>query len=450
LFGDQALEFFRHVGDRADFREVVERKRNVVRVFQLFDELHDFDRRQTNVVHEIAIFVDDGAVLGELVDKLLQASGIILAFFHDRDDNLGRILTGGDYTDNGAASDTAPRVWAIASYRAGENSQIFGLANRLGAAVDVKRLHYNRLAGPIGLLRSVSRRGIDETSDPLVPPWPALIVSAGVKNEPVCRWIQAQSGGRTRLVFLGRTWAKRNNFDLVITTPQYRLPHEPNVVHNLMTQHGVVPERLAANHARWEPLFAGLPRPWLGVLIGGDSGPFVLGPRAAARLAAQINKMVEARGGSAVVTTSARTRRVVADVLERELKVPVLLHRYREDDPNNPYLGVLALADALIVTSDSVAMLSEAAATGSPVCIFDLGAGERRDHTVKSVCYRFMMAVLPERLSRDIGLFHAQYIAAGYGSWSFDGHVPQPASASASREIDATVARVRGLVGELA
>jgi mitochondrial fission protein ELM1 len=448
LFCDQPLELFGHVRDRSDFGKVVQGKRNVVHILELLDQFHDFDRRQTDVVDEIAVVIDDSCVLGELVDKLLQASGIILAFFHGRSDNLGRILTGGDYTDNGAASDTAPRVWAIASYRAGENSQIFGLAHRLGVAVDVIRLRHNALAGPLGILRSVSRRGIDEASDMLGPPWPALIISAGVKNEPVCRWIKAQSVGKTRLVFLGRTWAKRANFDLVITTPQYRLPDEPNVVHNLMTQHGIVRERLAAGQDRWESAFSDLPRPRLGVLIGGDSGPFVLGRKAAARLAAQINKVAEARGGSAIVTTSARTRTIVADVLERALAVPVRLHRYRRDDPNNPYLGVLAVADALIVTSDSVAMLSEAAVTGRPVYIFDLAAGER-DHSVKSTFYRFMMAVLPRRLSRDIGLFHAQFVAAGYGSWSFELGAPNPTSASAAREVDTTVARVRGLIGQL-
>lgn len=352
------------------------------------------------------------------------------------------MLTGGDYTDKDAASHTAPRVWAVASYRAGENSQIFGLANRLGAAVEVKRLRHNVLAGPLGLSRSVSCRGIDDATALRSPPWPALIISAGVKNEPVCRWIKAQSGGKTRLVFLGRTWAKRKNFDLVITTPQYRLPQEANVVHNLMTQHGVIREQLAAGQARWEIAFRDLPQPRLGVLIGGDSGPFVLGAHAAARLAAQINTMVAGRGGSVIVTTSARTRPIVADVLERDVRVPARLHRYRRDDPDNPYFGVLALADAFIVTSDSVAMLSEAAATGRPIHIFDLGAGER-DHSVKSLCYSVMMRLLPRRLSRDIGLFHEQFVAAGYGSWSLD--CPAPQAASAEREVDATVARVREL-----
>jgi len=355
-------------------------------------------------------------------------------------------LAGGDYTEKASRHDNAPRVWAVASYRAGENSQIFGLAQRVDRDFATKRLRYNKWAGPLGILRLVTLRGIDAgASDALAPPWPDVIVCAGVKNEPVCRWIARQSGGRTKLVFLGRTWARRREFGLVVTTPQYRVPNEPNVVHNLMTQHGVVASRLATERTRWEARFADLQRPLLGVLVGGDSGPFVLGERAARRLARKIDSMVGARGGSAIVTTSARTRSVVADVLAAEVSVPVRIHRYRAGDPDNPYFGILALADAFIVTSDSVAMLSEAAATGRDVHIFDLGAddGAGRDMTVKSIAYRAMMALLPQRLSRDIGLFHSEFVAHGYGTWS-----NEPCAArdrSAVDEAERTVARVRAL-----
>ncbi len=296
-------------------------------------------------------------------------------------------------------------------------------------------------------MRRVTRGGIDASrSDVLAPPWPDVVVSAGLKNEPVCRWIKARSGGRTKLVFLGRTWARRSAFDLVVTTPQYRLPREPNVLHNLMTQHGVAPTRLAMDRARWATKFSALRQPVLGVLIGGDSGPFVLGPRAARRLADKVNAIVEARGGSAIVTTSSRTRPVVADVLASAVTVPMSLHRYRANDPDNPYFGILGLADAFVVTSDSVAMLSEAAATGRCVHIFDLAAADAagRDASLKSVCYAAMMKVLPKRLSRDIGLFHEAFVAAGHGTWSNDSC--DGAARTAAQEIDATVARVRSLL----
>src|SRR4030095_14743146 len=233
------------------------------------------------------------------------------------------------------------RIWGIASYRAGENSQIFGLAERLaeqpGWSYATKRLAYGPLAGPIGLARRISIAGVTEaTQRELAPPWPDLVISAGVKNEPVCRWIRRESDGRVRLVFLGRTWASRSCFDLVVTTPQYRLPPAPNVLHNLMTQHGVSAARLAAARDRWRDRFAAYPSPRVGVLVGGGRGPFVLGVNAARGLAAEVRSLGERLGASTLVTTSARTRPEAADEIARALP-GAFVHRWRAGRGDNPF-----------------------------------------------------------------------------------------------------------------
>jgi len=44
----------------------------------------------------------------------------------------------------------------------------------------------------------------------------------------------------------------------------------------------------------------------------------------------------------------------------------------------NPYFGMLALADLIVVTQDSVSMISEAAATAAPVCFVSLPGRSRR------------------------------------------------------------------------
>ena len=75
--------------------------------------------------------------------------------------------------------------------------------------------------------------GVDlKQSDALTGPWPDLVLLAHQSNENVARWIRRQSGGRTRLVLLGRPWAPAEAFDLVVTTPQYDLPEAANVLHN--------------------------------------------------------------------------------------------------------------------------------------------------------------------------------------------------------------------------
>lgn len=339
-------------------------------------------------------------------------------------------------------SGAEPLVWAVVSHRAGENSQILGLTQRLSLPYEIKRLAFNRWAGPVALARRVSLSGIVDGGG-LRPPWPAMIISASVNNEPVCRWVRAQSGGRTRLVFLGRTWAARRHFDLVITTPQYRLPAEPNVLHNLMTQHGVTEERLARARSDWERRFAGLRRPLIGVLLGGDSGPYVFGERAAARLARALNTMARSSDASILVTSSSRTRPAAVDTLDQLLGPGAHVYRWKPDDPNNPYYGLLAHADRLVVTSDSIAMLSEAAGAGKPVYLFDL-AQAPFDATLKSRAYAATMRFGPDRLSRDLRLFHERYVREGFGVWLE--RRDEPTGADCTLEAEATVARVRTLI----
>ncbi len=356
-------------------------------------------------------------------------------------------MSGSDYSDKAATSAKPARIWAVASYRAGENSQIFGLVSRLPFESVTKRMVYGPLAPVFGIARMVTDSGIDRRrSDALEGPWPDLIVSAGVKNEPICRWIRARSGGRTKLVFLGRTWARRTHFDLVVTTPQYRLPREPGVLHNLMTQHGVTPERINGAAHQWCVRYHQLPEPRIGVLLGGDSGPFVFGVQAAIRLGQTLNEMAGRRGGSVMITSSARTNPEAVAALEAALEVPHDVHRWRKGETENPYLGILALSDELVVTADSIAMLSEAAATGKLVHMFALrpAGSAGADSTPKARAYAQVMKYGPERLSRDLSLFHDRFIASGHGVWL--GEASRVPAGDALAEAAITCERVMALL----
>ena len=74
-------------------------------------------------------------------------------------------------------------------------------------------------------------------------------------------------------------------------------------------------------------------------------------------------------GGAAAIVPSRRTPdEVLAQFGKAGERDPDLWVWRREGD--NPYLGVLALADRLVVTGDSVSMVSEALATPHPVEVF--------------------------------------------------------------------------------
>ena len=351
-----------------------------------------------------------------------------------------------------------PRVWLLEPYRAGEQQQVLALAEALGWPFECRRLHYHRLRGAAtNLGRGTGLSGIDlRRSDALAAPWPDLLITAGMRNEPVARWVRMRSGGRTRLVHLGRPWADPAHFELVITTPQYRLPQRPNVLHNDLPLHRIQGTRLADAAARWLPSLAALPAPRIAVIVGGNSGPYTLGARAARRLLDEAAALARNARGSLLISTSPRTPAAALAQLQRDCGVPVQLYRWRPEDPANPYFGYLALADALVVTADSISMLAEAGATGKPLYLFDLGAGRRRmrpghgngvdDWRLGGELYRVLMRWGWQRLSRDITLVHRRLIDSGRATWVGDGH-PNPV-ATGDTDLQRALARVRALFPE--
>ncbi len=353
------------------------------------------------------------------------------------------------------------KVWTLTGYRAGERQQILALAEALGFPFEEKLIHHGIGTAGASLLRRVSLVGIPASDRAaLAPPFPDLLIAAGARNEPAARWIRRRSRGGTKLVFVGRTWAPPSAFDLVVTTPQYRVPPAPQVLENLGTLHRVRSDRLGRAGKRFRGEFARCPKPRLGVLVGGPSGPYAFGVRAARRLVRAAEEEARRLGASSLlVTTSARTPSDVVTVLEEEFTMPAFVHRWRRNDPENPYLAILAESAALLVTGDSVAMISEAIQTGKTVRLFDPGRGrfsmrapdgppvtdaEKNDFRWKAWGYDLMMRRGPRRLSRDLALFHRRIIGAGHAGWVGD-PLP-PTRPEPPRDLERTVERVRALL----
>lgn len=264
-----------------------------------------------------------------------------------------------------------PKVWILLSQRAGDNAQLINLADALGWPYQTKKLTYNRLFRIPNLLLGASLIGVNrKQSDQLNPPWPDLVIACGRRSVPAARWVRNQSEGKTRLVHLGRPWAPLDLFDLIISTPQYQLPIKPNIVHNILPLNRVNPECLAEAAADWAPKLKDLPRPFIVLLVGGNSRPFVFDPTTAERLGHQASALARITKGSLLVTTGRRTSTMATEALFAAITCPAYYHRW--DMEANPYLAYLALADSFVVTGDSASMLAEACATGKPVAIFDL------------------------------------------------------------------------------
>jgi hypothetical protein len=184
------------------------------------------------------------------------------------------------------------------------------------------------------------------------------------------------------------------------------------------------------------------------VIIGGNAGPYVFDREAAALLGRAASVMAKRAGGSLLISTSSRTPRHTIDALEAAISVPAELYRWTPDAAENPYFGYLALADAFIVTCESMSMLAEACSTCKPVHMFDLDTGPQlrwpllegliddvpvsswsrrlRRLRFQPLVYRTAMVTGPRRLTRDTRIIQRQLIAAGRAVWPGQDFPPGP------------------------
>ncbi len=113
-----------------------------------------------------------------------------------------------------------------------------------------------------------------------------------------------------------------------------------------------------------------LPQPRTAVLIGGSNSAQKIDALYIEGLLDQLREWQAASGGSLMLTTSARSGAQLGELIRTRLKNFPHKLWCGEHDGVNPYAGFLAYAQRIVVTPDSVNLISEACATGKPVFCF--------------------------------------------------------------------------------
>lgn len=261
-----------------------------------------------------------------------------------------------------AMPDAPATTWIITDGAAGNVRQAAALAAALGlAARDLRaplRAPWTWFAPrlPPGMRHLLERR----QRAWLAPPWPDLAIGCGRSAALLTRLLREVSAGACRSVQILDPRIDPRHWDAVIA-PAHDQVTGANVLTTLGALNPVNDDWLAAGHAAFAE-FAALPRPRVALLLGGPRRGIAFDAALATRLLACVRAT---GGGSVLATTSRRTPPVFAAHLRDALAPTPGV--FWQGDGTNPYPGLLGWADAIVVTPDSVNMLSEACATGVPV-----------------------------------------------------------------------------------
>lgn len=199
----------------------------------------------------------------------------------------------------------------------------------------------------------------------LQAPWPAVAIGCGRESALVTRWLRSASVGTTFTVQILDPRIDPAQFDVVVAPRHDGLQGE-NVIQTLGAINGVDDAWLAEGLAKF-PRLQQLPQPRTAVLLGGPRRGLNLDERWIEKLLARVAAMTARDGGSVMIACSRRTPDAWRARVRGMLAAGCMHYWIDERDGVNPYQGYLAAADRIVVTPDSVNMLSEACATGKPV-----------------------------------------------------------------------------------
>ena len=271
-------------------------------------------------------------------------------------------------------------AWVISDGAAGNERQALALASALGVPARVLALPLRapwawfaprRIPGGRLALAPRDRVGFEA-------PWPDIAIGCGRSAALLTRMLRGLSDGDCYTVQILDPRIDPRHWDAVVAPRHDRL-EGPNVLATLGSLNPVDDIWLASGREAF-PGFESLPRPRVALLAGGPRHGIDFDDALAESLLATVRSL--ARNGSVLATVSRRTPAAFAARLCDALSnAPGF---FWNGEGANPYPGLLGWADHIVVTPDSVNMLSEASATGVPV------------HTAAT-------AALPEKIAR----FHA-------------------------------------------
>lgn len=280
------------------------------------------------------------------------------------------------------------RVWVLSDGAAGNENPALALGHRLGEVERIVRLQ------PLWPWRWVAPRALPLAdrafgagfAEALQAAPPDLAVGCGRQAALATRLLRRRG---TRVIQLLAPRLDPRHWDLVVA-PSHDALRGENVIQTLGSLHAVDARWLAEGRAAW-PALGELPSPRTLLLLGGPTAAAPLGPDEWQRISATLQQWLQRDGGSLLVSSSRRTPDWLRDAARRAFAGLPGLQWHGEDDGANPYRGMLGWAERIVVTADSVNLLSEACASGVPV-----------------------HGLLPAATRGRLGAFHRRLIDAGH------------------------------------
>ena len=269
-----------------------------------------------------------------------------------------------------------PSCWILSDGTIGMEVQCIALAEALGFQYDKKHIKpywlnriFPSLAQLPGIPLATNFKQVTSQSSP------DILITCGRRHAGASIALKRLSKGTTYTIHIQDPKINSKHFDLLII-PEHDRPRAPNIILSNGSLTRITQALLDKEAQLIKQEVTSLIGKKIAVNIGGDTKDNKVDDETIQKLILSLNQFSADYECSLMITTTNRTSEPLKKALTSLTENPNII--LWTGGSRNPYAGFLGVADAIIVTSDSINMISEACSTGKPVNIFPLGKNSKK------------------------------------------------------------------------
>ncbi len=285
-------------------------------------------------------------------------------------------------------NNTNTKILAINDGRAGHFNQILGVLNYLPFSYKEIKLKPSKIGKLPNELIIYNAIGISASNKKLVAnmvknkTFPQIVLSAGRKSFALARYIKKQAIKNSCNVIVCQFMYpgfKSKDADLVfVSNKKHLAKNQENIIYKTLVANNVNKATLQESSKNLQNLLQkqNLKEPFTSIMLGGNyKNKVAYSKQDAIKMAKNLAKI--GKESTLLISTSRRTPKEFINTLQEECKKHVksfYLYNFNENTLDfNPYYGFFNLASNIVITYDSVSMISEACSLGksTPIWIYD-------------------------------------------------------------------------------
>ncbi|MDD4953996.1 MAG: ELM1/GtrOC1 family putative glycosyltransferase [Candidatus Omnitrophica bacterium] len=279
-----------------------------------------------------------------------------------------------------AASGIAKEYFVEKGMRARIDTARIEFKSQLARKAFVSGAYFSGKYGCQGCLWCLRSFLTKDTYEPLARLNPDVIISCGSSLSAVNYVLSRQNMAKS-ITILRPSIMGVYRFDLVIIPRHDRPPKRKNVVATAGALNLINQDYLKEQSERLTKVLSTGHRPYIGLLIGGNTKNFSLDKEMISEVIKQVKSASEALDAAILITTSRRTPLQVEELLKDEFRdYPRAKLLVIANEKNIPEAvgGILGLSQAVICTPESISMISEAVSSAKYALVFNAPGLDKR------------------------------------------------------------------------